>query len=165
MLLIGQIIKSHGIKGELKVKRLTDFPERFDPGNTVYLSQGEGYEAVEIEAYKEGNKYSILKLVGLESIDEAEKLKGTEIKIKKSQTTKLPENTYYYHEIIGCDVYTDDATYLGVVDSILAPGANDVWVVKSPTNEEYLIPYIPQVVKQVDILNERIEVELMEGLI
>src|SRR5690625_7944204 len=88
------------------------------------------------------NKYGLLKLKGYDDIKHSELLKGLELKIKKEQVDKLPEGEYYYFEIIGCEVYTITGELIGVVDSIMSPGANDVWVVKDIQNNEHLIPFI-----------------------
>ena len=77
--------------------------------------------------------------------------------------TDLGDGEFYYHEIIGLDVYEGD-TLIGQVKEILQPGANDVWVVKRKGKKDLLLPYIPPVVLDVDVVAGRIEVELMEGL-
>jgi len=166
MLIIGKIVNTHGIDGEVKIIEETDFPERFTIGNTIYLIKSdEETVPVEIENYRQMNKYGLLKLKGYDDIKHSELLKGLELKIKKEQVDKLPEGEYYYFEIIGCEVYTITGELIGVVDSIMSPGANDVWVVKDIQNNEHLIPFIPPVVKSVDIENKRIEIEPMEGLL
>lgn len=166
MLTIGKIINTHGINGELKILRLTDFEDRFTVGNTIYIINNKNEKIpVEIVGFRQTNKFDILKFAEYNHIDEAEKLKGLELKIHKDQVSELDDEEYYYFEIIGCDVYTTDGEKIGIVDSIMSPGANDVWVVKNSKKQEFLIPYIPQVVKMVDIDAKRIEIELMEGLL
>ncbi len=166
MLIIGKIINTHGIDGELKIIEQTDFPERFSVGNTIYLIDSkEEAVPVEIESYRQMNKFGLLKIKGYNDIATAESLKGIELKIKKEQVGELDKGEYYYFEIIGCEVYTTAGELIGTVDSVMSPGANDVWVVKDNKNNEYLIPFIPPVVKSVDIKNKRIEIEVMEGLL
>ncbi|HLQ84229.1 MAG TPA: ribosome maturation factor RimM [Pseudogracilibacillus sp.] len=166
MLTIGKIINTHGINGELKIIEQTDFPERFTKGNIIYFINANNEPiSIEIEDYRTMNKYGLLKIKGYNHIKDAETLKGLELKIKKSEAGKLDEGEYYYFEIIGCEVYTTNNELIGVIDSIMSPGANDVWVVKSKENKEFLIPFIPSVVKHVDISNKRVEIEVMEGLL
>ena len=96
-------------------------------------------------------------------INDVEKYKGCSLKIAEENLTDLDDGEFYYHEIIGLDVYEGN-TLIGQVKEILQPGANDVWVVKRKGKKDLLLPYIPPVVLDVDVAAGRIEVELMEGL-
>ncbi|GAT42148.1 16S rRNA processing protein RimM [Listeria monocytogenes] len=87
------------------------------------------------------------------------------LKIKEAQLTDLEENEFYFHEIIGCIVVTTDGEELGEITEILTPGANDVWVVKGSDKKEKLIPYIADVVKEININDKKITIEVMEGLL
>lgn len=166
MLTIGKIINTHGINGELKILEQTDFPERFTAGNTIYMINSKNKAIpIEIESYRVMNKFGLLKIKGYDHIDDAEALKGLELKIEKDQVGELDEGEYYYFEIIGCEVYTINNELIGVIDSVMSPGANDVWVVKNENKKEFLIPFIPSVVKNVDVKNKRVEIEVMEGLL
>ena len=107
----------------------------------------------------------IVKFREFDSIDEVEKLRGAEIRIPKDALHELGEHEYYFHEIIGCDVFTTDGAHVGTVKEILQPGANDVWVVKRQGSQKDLyLPYIADVVKQVFPEQKRIVIEWMEGL-
>ena len=94
-----------------------------------------------------------------------ETFKGCKLKISEAQLTELQQDEYYYHEIIGCEVFTTAGENIGKIKEILSPGANDVWVVKQPAGKDILIPYIDDVVTEVDVANKKIVVELMEGLL
>ncbi|MNI60213.1 Ribosome maturation factor RimM [compost metagenome] len=89
------------------------------------------------------------------------------LKVPGDDLVELPENEYYFHQIVGCEVYTDENTDkpLGTITDILQPGANDVWVVKPAKGQEILIPVINDVVLSVDIAAKKITVHLMEGLL
>lgn len=166
MFVVGKIINSHGIKGEVKVKKITDFPERFQIGNVVYITnQKEDLIPLKIDGFRTHKNNLLLHFEGYDSIDDIEPLKGVELKIKEEQQEKLGENEFYYHEIIGCKVITTENEELGIIVSILSPGANDVWVVRGKNNNEILIPYIEPVVKHVNVANKKVTIELMEGLI
>lgn len=166
MFIAGKIINTHGIKGEVKVQQITDFPERFEIGNTVYAVNQEN-EAIPltIDGFRSHKNNLLLHFEGYDSIDDALRLKGLDLKIKASQQEELGKNEYYYHEIIGAKVFATDGEEIGVVESILSPGANDVWVVLDKNKKEILIPYIEPVVKEVDVQNKKIMIELMEGLL
>ncbi|WP_174613270.1 ribosome maturation factor RimM [Virgibacillus ihumii] len=162
----GKIINTHGIKGEVKVLRITDFEERFSPGNVLYLEKGDGQQLeLKIAAHRIHKGYDLIRFVGYETINDVERFKGDYLKITEKQLTELDENEFYYHEIIGCDVYTVNDEKIGVINEILSPGANDVWVVKREYGKEVLIPYIEDVVKQVDISANKVVIEPMEGLL
>ena len=165
MFIVGKIVGTHGIKGEVKVKRITDFVERFDKGNILYIQEDQEEISLTIDGFRTHKNMDILHFEGLNSINDVEPFKGATLKIKKEQLTELDEHEYYYHEIIGCTMYTTAGDRLGVIESILSPGANDVWVVQSSNGKELLIPYIEDVVKKIDVDNKQVTIELMEGLI
>lgn len=162
---VGKIINTHGIKGEVKVLRISDF-ERFQKGEKVYLEKNKGeYIPLIIDGHRIHKGYDLLHFDGLNNINDVESFKGFHLKIAEEQLTELEENEYYYHEIIGCEVHTTDEKYIGKIKEILSPGANDVWVVKQENGKDVLIPYIEQVVKSVNIEQKLVIIEVMEGLL
>lgn len=163
---VGFVVNTHGLKGEVKVKRITDFIERFDVGNKLYIEGEDGsYESLEIDSFRQQNEMIILHFKEYNSLEAVEWMKGKKLLIKKEQQTSLPEGEYYYHEIIGCTVFSTEEEEIGVIDHILAPGANDVWVAYDKDGKEILIPYIDDVVKEVDVEKKKVIIEVMEGLI
>lgn len=162
---VGKIVNTHGVKGEVRVLRITDFPERFNVGNTLYIKKNNNLVPLTITSHRVHKQFDLLRFEGYERIEDVQQLMQTTLYIKQSQMTPLPEGEYYYYEIIGCEVVTTEGDSIGIVDHILAPGANDVWVVKRPKGQEALIPYIKDVVKYVDIEKKLITIELMEGLL
>lgn len=166
MFIVGKIVNTHGLKGEVKVKRITDFEERFHIGSTVYLKNKDGeITPLKIICFRTHKNHDLLQFENYDDIEAVEPLKGKTLYIKKEQLTPLDEGEFYYHEIIGCKMYTLDGQYIGEIESILTPGANDVWVVKNDEGKEYLIPYIEDVVKEVNINEKKVFIELMEGLL
>jgi 16S rRNA processing protein RimM len=87
------------------------------------------------------------------------------IKVSASDLLELEDDQYYYHEIIGCNVVTEEGETLGTITDILTPGANDVWVVTRPLGKPILLPVIDDVILKVDIAAKQIQVYIMEGLI
>lgn len=166
MYIVGEIINTHGIKGEVKVKQVTDFTERFAVGNTLYYAT-EMNEMIPltIQLARRQQALYLLLFEQFDSLDDVVFLKGKTLYIKEEQLTPLATGSYYYHEIIGCTMYTTTGEKIGEVVSILSPGANDVWIVEDEKKQEHFIPYIPPVVKEVDIDEKKIVIELMEGLI
>lgn len=165
---VGKIVNTHGIKGEVKVLSHTDFPEvRFAKGNKLMMIPADGgpTQSITIESSRFHKNMYILKLVGYENINEVEKFKGNMLKVSQEQLVELPEDEYYFHEIIGCTVITDEDDELGVVTEILTPGANDVWVVQPKNGKSILIPVIDDVVLDVHVASKKIVVHVMEGLL
>lgn len=166
-LTVGKIVNTHGIRGELKVVPSTDFPEeRFGKGSTlsVYHAERMMTKDVTVESARHHKGTYIIKLAGLDHIQDVEAFKGGQLKVRKEQLAALPEDEYYYYEIIGCTVVTETGETLGIISEILSPGANDVWVVKREVGKPVLLPVIDEVILSVDIANKQVTVQLMEGL-
>ena len=165
---VGKIVNTHGIRGELKILSQTDFPEeRFKPGNKLFLmnpDETEKLEAVIETARVHKNSYIVL-FKGWDDINKVEKYKGWSVKVGEDQLFELPPDEFYYFEIVGCTVMSEEGQEIGKVTEILTPGANDVWVVQPSKGKPVYIPYIDDVVKQVDVENKRITIHLLEGLI
>ena len=164
---VGKIVNTHSLKGEVKVISSTDFEEqRFEKGAELLITRGnQVVKEVTVESYRTHKNNLLVKFVGIDSIEEAEKLKNLQIKIDSDNIGELEENEFYFHEIIGCEVFDENGKSLGEISEILTPGANDVWVIKSQNGKEILIPYIEDVVKKIDVENKKIDIEVMEGLI
>lgn len=164
MFIVGEIVNTHGIHGEVKVKRISDFEERFYVGNTVYLYDNDSILTLNIDGFRTQKNLDYLHFENYTSINDVEQWKGSYLYIHEEQLTPLEENAFYYHEIIGCTVYTTKDVVIGTITSILSPGANDVWVAEDERGNEYLIPYIADVVKRINIDDKEIIIEQMEGL-
>ncbi|WP_042223791.1 ribosome maturation factor RimM [Oceanobacillus manasiensis] len=163
---IGKIVNTHGIRGEVKVVRISDFEERFAVGNQVFVVKDKAEPvALTIAAHRIHKGFDLLQFEDYANINDVEHFKGSYLKISEEQLTELDSDEYYYHEIIGCDVVTASGESLGVIKEILSPGANDVWVVKRPKEKDLLIPYIDDVVKEVSIQDKKVVIEPMEGLL
>ncbi|MDY0405903.1 ribosome maturation factor RimM [Virgibacillus sp. 179-BFC.A HS] len=164
---IGKIVNTHGIRGDVKVLRITDFSQRFAVGEKVYVQDSKGQlHAFVIDEHRVHKGFDLLHFEGVNNINDVEQFKGNYIKIAASQQTALEEGEYYYHEIIGCEVFRiDSGEKIGIITEILSPGANDVWVVKQPRGKEILIPYIDDIVKQVNPGDKKVIIEPMEGLL
>ncbi|KAB8138715.1 ribosome maturation factor RimM [Gracilibacillus oryzae] len=164
---VGKIVNTHGIKGEIKVVRITDFENRFEIGTTLYIKQNGTNKLMEVEVdgHRQHKQFDLLHLKGFNNINDVEKYKGSLLVIAKDQLEELEENEFYYFEIIGCDVYTMEEEYVGSVKEILSPAANDVWVIKPENGKDILIPYIESIVKEVNISEKKIIIEPMEGLL
>jgi 16S rRNA processing protein RimM len=165
---VGKIVNTQGIKGEVRVISTTDFPEeRYKKGNVLFLFLPKIDKPVQltIKSHRKHKNFDLLLFEGYENINEVEKFRDGVIKVPESQLGELDEGEFYFHEIIGCLVFTKNGEEIGKVTEILTPGANDVWVVKGKKGKEILIPYIDDVVKKVDLKEKIILIDPMEGLL
>lgn len=167
---VGKLVNTHGIRGDVKVLPQTDFAERrFAPGSKLMLvnEQNGDHMQVKITSSRLQKNVYVVKLEGFNNINDIEKYKGWALKISEAEQGKLDEGEYYYHEIIGCRVVTEEGEELGEITEILSPGANDVWVVKGsgPKRKEILLPVIDEVVLDIRPADKLVTVRLMEGLI
>lgn len=107
----------------------------------------------------------ILKLEGIDKIEEAEKYKGLYIKIKKEDRIKLSKDSYYISDIINFEIYNEVGEKLGFLEDIFSTKSNDVYVLKNFEGKQILLPGIKSVIKKVDLVNKKIIINLIKGLI
>ncbi|WP_110929395.1 ribosome maturation factor RimM [Bacillus massiliglaciei] len=165
---VGKIVNTHGIKGEVRVISRTDFAEdRYRIGNTLYLFRENEKEplALKIKTHRTHKNFNLLSFEGLDNVNQVEAFRDGILKVSSDQLSKLDEGEFYFHEIIGCIVYTDTGDEIGKITEVLTPGANDVWVVKPAKGKDVLIPYIDQIVKEVNIEAKKVIITPMEGLL
>lgn len=161
---VGQIVNTHGLKGYLKVVPYTDNMERFEElKNVIIVYKKENLE-YEIEKVKYLKGMVLLKLKGIEHINEAEKYKNCFLKIKRENAKKLEKNTYFIADLIGLNVYNDKKEKIGTLDEIFPTGSNDVYVVKTETGKQILLPAISSVIKKIDLEKGEIIVDVSGGV-
>lgn len=152
-LTVGQIINTHGLKGEIKVYPLTDDIRRFRKLEKVFV---DGVERKVVWCKLQTDKV-ILKLEGIDSIEQAQKYKDKYVEIAREDAVPLEEGTYYVADLIGCTVYDTEGVNLGVVYDVLKTGSNDVYWIKE--GKELLIPALRDIVNEVDVENKRIVIK------
>lgn len=157
-LVVARIVSPQGNRGEVKAEVITDFPERFASTYAVYL--GDGHRRYEVESQRLLDRVVVLKLRGVESIDQAEQLRGALVEVPEEESVELPPGHYFWHQIIGLRVVTGGGEELGTVDDILETGNNDVYVVHY-RGEELLIPAIKDVVRSIDLESGVVTVHLL----
>jgi 16S rRNA processing protein RimM len=164
---VGQIVGTHGVRGTLKVKPLTDDIKRFDNLKTVYITKGKELVEITIEEVKYSNNTVLLKLKGIDVLEDAKTYRGIYLKIERKDSVKLPKDSYFIVDLIGLLVYEEETEKpLGKVEDIYNTGSNDIYVVKDEeTGKQILLPAIKKVIKKIDIDNQKIVVNLIEGLI
>ena len=159
MLAVGKICNTHGVRGNIKLIPWTDFPEVFE--NIDYITvENIRYDIKDVK-YQKSN--IILKLQGIDTVEEAEKLRDLTAYCEETQLEELPEDTYYIADLIGCEVYEGE-NLLGKVADVFSAGGADLYEIKGKGAPIYL-PAIKENVLSVDIKNKIIKVKLPEGLI
>lgn len=162
---IGQIVNTNGLKGVVKVNPFTDDISKFEELKYVYIQLKNELKKVKIEQVRYNKNQVLLKLEGIDSIEEAEKYRNFYLKTEKESQEDLGEDTYYIVDLIGLDVYTAKNEYLGKIEDVFPTGSNDVYVVKDNLGKQILIPAIADVVKEVDLKNKKMIINLIPGLI
>jgi len=166
--MIGSVIGSHGVRGEIKVQILTDDPHRFGLLKQVYIGL-EDQEPVPVPllGYRLHKGNALLRLASVDDRSTAETLRGYLIQVPREEALPLEEGEFYEYQIIGLEVRTVVGESLGEVVEILYTGANEVYVVRSavPGIRELLIPAIADVIQEIDLPGGQIIVELPEGLL
>ena len=162
---IGQIVNTFGIKGMVKVKPFTDNIERFDELEKVYIENKKGKKEYEIEEVKDHKNMVLIKFKGIENPEDANLLRESYLLVDRANEKPLEEGTYYIVDMIGLDVYTDENEFLGKLEDIFNTGSNDIYVVKNELGKQILLPAIDDVLKEIDMENEKVIVHLIPGLI
>lgn len=162
---IGQIVNSYGIKGFFKVVPFTDDITRFDDLETIYIEKNKKLEKKTIEEVKYHKNLVLLKIKGIDDINDTEQYKNCILKIERKDAVELPEDTYFITDLIGIEVYDEDEKLLGNLVDIFPTGSNDVYVVKDELGKQILLPAIGEVIKKVDVANKKMIVKLIPGLV
>lgn len=162
---IGEIGSPHGLRGEVRVISLTDFPERFKTTKHVFLSVGNSLLEKAVESAVVQRNGIVLKLEGLDSPEQAKKFRGALLQVPRQELWPLPDGVYYQFEIVGLQVVTVEGSALGEVTEVLTTGGNDVYVIKGGLGQEYLVPALRSVVKKIDTGAGLMIIEPLPGLL
>jgi len=161
---LGQIVNVKGLKGEVKVNSFTEDPNRFETLKNVLIKTKKDMKEYEIENIAYSKSQVVLKFVGIDTVEQAEALRNSYILIDRKALGELPEGVYYIADLIGLEVYTESGELLGKVDDIFETGSNDVYVVKNDLGQSKLLPGIDEVIKEINLPEGKIIVNLIEGL-
>lgn len=162
---VGEIIRPWGIRGEVKVNSLTDFPERLTEVGPIRVEFPDGrVEELIAERVRVHKGFLLVKFSGIDTPNRAEELRGCVMSISMDKVAPLPEGTYYIFDIIGMEVETEDGEALGVIKDVLKFPASDIYVVHRG-DREFLIPAVRHMIKKVDIRSGKMVVDLPEGLV
>ncbi|MFC2066221.1 ribosome maturation factor RimM [Chloroflexota bacterium] len=159
-IIIGKILTPWGVSGKLEVRVETDFPQRFTPNSMIYIDR----QPLTIDSSEWHRGKLIIKIKAIDSIEDAQMLRGQFVEIHSSQLYTLPEEQYYHHQIIGMEVQTIQGEILGTIKEVLPGPGNDNYIVAGPSGD-ILIPAVEDIVKSIDINKGLMTIEAIEGLL
>ena len=159
---VGKIVNTHGVKGCVKCMPLTDDEERFQELEYVYTEKDNARRKIIDVWYRKGTVY--IQLENINDMNTAESFKNTFISILEDQLRELPEDSYYVFDLEGMEVYSAEGEYLGKIDVVYQTGANDVYEVVNK-DKSFLIPAVKNVVKEVNLEEKKMVINVIEGLL
>ena len=159
---IGKIHRAHGIKGDVILDPMTDFPERIRRGKSVYA--GEKHQPLTVARVRQKPPFLLVGFKEIEDETAAAAFRNTYLFVKTADLPKLPDGEYYFHQLIGLEAVNTECTHIGVLTDILETGANDVYVIRKDDGTEELVPDVPQFIQQIDIANHLIKIDFPEWL-
>jgi len=160
---VGRIVNTHGVKGEVRVIPLTSDISRFDYLLYAFVMLDGKRKELRVTDVRYHKSFVLIKFNGIDTMDEAEKLKGCDLCVDRRNARPLEEDEYFICDLIGLEVFEGDQL-LGKLTEVLETGSNDVYVVKQK-GKEILIPALKSVVLDVDLENKKMQVKLPEGLL
>lgn len=161
---IGQIVGTHGVRGEVRVNPLCDSPDFLKGFKTLYFADNESC-AVRVRSARPHGNVALLCLEGIDTVEAAQSLRGKILFMKRTDA-KLKKGSYFIAELIGCEVFDADCTEkrYGVISDVSRTGANDVWHIKADDGKEYLLPSIPDVVIDVNVEENTVIIRPLKGI-
>ncbi|MDO5096759.1 MAG: ribosome maturation factor RimM [Peptostreptococcaceae bacterium] len=159
---VGRIVNTHGLKGDVKIYSYTDYPERFEEIDYVYDDDGKKYMLERVKYHK---SMPIIKLQTVDSIDDAEKMRGATLYIDEENLRELEEDEYMISDLVGLQAFTESGSLLGEVVNVLQYTANDIYVIHSSDGKEYLVPALKEFVPVIDIENKKMIINEIKGLL
>ena len=167
-LLLGEILRPHGIRGELRMRVLTDYPERIASLSHVYLGKGVDDprpKKLPITHMRMHKGYGLLQLGTISNRNDAELYRGLFVMVRLEDAVPLEDGEFYLFQLIGIEVFIEDGELLGTLSEVLETGANDVYIIQTKKYGEVLLPAIDETILQTDIENNRLVVTLPDGLV
>ena len=162
---IGQIVNTFGIKGFVKVNPFVDDILRFDDLEKVYLRRNKEIKELQVEEVKYHKNMVLVKFKGIDKVVDAELLRNFYLEVDRENAIELEEGEYFIADLLGMNVLTEENEQLGKLEDIFNAGSSDIYVVKTEEGKQILLPAISEVVKEINLKENKIIVHLLEGLI
>jgi len=164
LITIGEIVKTRGLRGCMKVVSFVDTSDISSDLEFVYIQDHfEQKKLYNLRKIDISGKFLFIELDSIDDVELAKTFVGCKVVIPGDMFKELPEGEYYWRDIIGLNVYTEEGKLLGQIESVFPTGSNDVYVCKGG-DREILLPAIADVIKLIDIDRKIMNVKLMEGL-
>ena len=152
-LVIGEITKPQGVRGELKLRPITCDLGRFEDLKTAYLKRGDDFEEIHVRVTRIGADAVFFHMEGIDDRNAAERLRGKYLCVDRAHAVQLPPDTYFIADLIGCETFDTEGASFGHITDVLQPGANDVYEIE---HGRLMVPALKRVLSAVDIENRRI---------
>lgn len=162
---IGQIVNTFGIKGFVKVNPFVDDVLRFDDLEKVYIRRNKEIKELQVEEVKYHKNMVLVKFKGIDKVEDAEPLRNFYLEVDRENAIELEEGEYFIADLLGMNVLTEENEQLGKLEDIFNAGSSDIYVVKTEEGKQILLPAISEVVKEINLKENKIIVHLLEGLI
>lgn len=162
-LAVGRLRRPHGLRGDMAMDVLTDFPERLQVGVTVYV--GDAHQPLRIRRRRGHAAALILAFEGYTDSDQAGELRSQMVFVRADDRPPLPDGEYYHHQLLGMRVSSDEGQELGTLAQILETGANDVYIIRPETGPEILLPAIEGVILEISLASREMRVHLLPGIL
>jgi len=165
MAVVGRIARTHGLRGEVFVNVETDFPaDRFRQGAELFVQRGGAVESVRVKSVRFQQERPVIALEGVDDIDRAAAMAGTELRVPMEKLTPLADGVYYRHDLVGCRVESLDGKAVGVVTDVDGPLDAPRLVVTTERGEA-LVPLARDICPTIDIVGRRIVINPPQGLL
>lgn len=164
LFVFAEVVKTRGLRGCLKALSFLESSEILDRVKTVYLEEPSGQtKRYQVRKINPAGKFLFLELKDVSDVDQARALVGSKLLLPRSELKTLPENEYYWQDIIGLNAVTPEGCRLGTIEAIFPTGSNDVYVCRDG-KKEYLLPAIADVIVRIDLASRTMTVKVPEGL-
>lgn len=163
-LAVGQIVGTHGVRGEMRINPWADSPDFLKQFKTLYYD-AEGKSSVKVISTRPHGNIVLMKLEGIDTVEAASAMRNKRLYMRRADA-RLDDGVYFIEELIGCDVIDadDESKQYGKISDVSETGANDVWHITDDGGKEYLIPAIPSVVIDTDVKENRVLIRPMKGI-
>ena len=160
-IVVGVVLKPHGLRGEVSVQSRSDNPDRWTSGSIVFDEAGTGYRVTAARAH---GSHLLVSFEGIGDRSAADALRGRELLVPESWLPELPDGEWWPHQLEGCRVLTERGRDLGILSEVIANPANDLWVAVDGSGNLTLVPVLKDLLVKVDVPGKRIVVRDVPGL-
>ena len=164
LIIVGEVVRAHGVRGAVRVAPVTDFPEHLLRLDAAVIVSGRAARPVRVERSRREGPSVLMKFSGIDTLEEARLLCGATVQIPAAQAVPLPPGQFYLFQIVGLEVRTPEGNRVGEVIDVLRTGSNDVYVVRPAEGPEILLPAVDTCIHEIDVAAGRIVVRLPEWM-